>query len=572
MDAGDGRRTEPMKYELFIALRYLFSRQTAAEPSLIALITTAGIALAVATLIGVLAVVGGFEGDLRTKMLSTRAHILITGASHGEVEDPEAVQQVVEQMPHVEALSPFIESELMISSPTKYSIVVYRGVNPDLIRSVSSLEGDMLEGKIEWLSNSSEALQARLRARFGDDDGNVVPAGEDDPTMGDLHRLQQDIDNMKAQIEILRAEDGGSVDGQSGAADVVLGADAAEQVDDGSGAEDEVDDASSLMPALPAPRGTPLESETDDEALRNDGILMPSLPRPAGDGQEPLTGTRSARTLERSQNSRNLPGIIIGRGVQMSLRVLVGDTVNVINPDGDLGPQGPIPKSRPHRVVGVFYSGLLEYDETVGIVDMSTARELLGIPGQSVTGIEVRLDDLHIADEVAASLDQALADAGMPEVEVRSWKEMNRSLFSALALEKAAIAFGIGTIFIVSFLLILLVLWMFVADKAREIAVLKSIGASRASVAKIFVMQGALMGLFGALAGLTIGMSFVLYAVHVGIPLPADVYYIDRVPIEVQASEVMLVLFIAVVTSVAGAALPALQAAALDPVEGLRRE
>jgi lipoprotein-releasing system permease protein len=256
----------------------------------------------------------------------------------------------------------------------------------------------------------------------------------------------------------------------------------------------------------------------------------------------------------------------------MSLRVLVGDTVNVINPEGDLGPQGPVPRSRPHRVVGVFFSGLLEYDETVGIVQMETARELLNMPGNNVTGIEIRLDDMRIAEEVARELETHLEEAGVESIEVRSWQELNRSLFDALALEKAAIAFGIGTIFIVSFLLILLVLWMFVTDKAREIAVLKSLGSTRSEIARIFVLQGAMMGIFGAVVGLSIGMGFVLYATEVGIPLPADVYYIDRVPIEVQAAEVGLVLGVAVITSIAGAVVPALQAAALDPVEGLRRE
>lgn len=572
-----------MKYELFIAIRYLFSRQTASEPSLIALITTLGIALAVATLIGVLAVVGGFEGDLRSKMLSTRAHILITGESHGEVEDPEAVIEAIDGAPHVEAYSPFIETELMISSPTKYSIVVYRGVNPERIGEVSSLEDDMIEGRIDWLNDSSKALELRFKERFGDGEKPGGRDGSADPTMGDLNRLQQDIDNLQDRIAMLQAESDEAAtareDAANGPAAVAANEIAGDPAAAGEGAAADEPPAADektaggenpLMPSLPAPRRTPTGASPDEDALRRSGVLMPTLPSPSA--EKPLAGSRPGRALERTDDARSLPGIILGRGVQMSLRVLVGDTVNVINPDGDLGPSGPIPKSRPHRVVGIFFSGLLEYDETVGIVDMGTARELLSMPGSAVTGIEVRIDDMNVADDVARLLETRLAAAGLPDVEVRSWKEMNRSLFDALALEKVAIAFGIGTIFIVSFLLILLVLWMFVADKAREIALLKSIGATRGGIARIFIVQGALMGVGGGVLGLLVGMGFVSYAMLIGIPLPPEVYYIDRVPIEVSPAEVVMVLSVAIITSVAGAALPALQAAALDPVEGLRRD
>ena len=188
----------------------------------------------------------------------------------------------------------------------------------------------------------------------------------------------------------------------------------------------------------------------------------------------------------RPPRRRALPGIAIGREMARSLRVFVGDTVNVISPLGDLGPSGPQPKSRPFRVAGIFFTGMYEYDSKFAYIDLAEAQRFFGL-GESVHGFELKVRDV---DEARPILRRVLATLEGYPYRVRDWGEINRNLFSALMMEKVVMAVILGFIVLVASFIIVATLIMQVLDKRREIAVLKSMGAGQPSVMKIFVDRG----------------------------------------------------------------------------------
>lgn len=543
------------------------------------MLTVAGLALSTGMMIIVLSVFAGFEGDLRDKILGTHAHILVSGPEMDVLTNPEPLLGLIEQQPHVTGVSPFVESELMISSATNYSGLIVRGLEIGRPMPASDFEEYLIEGSLDWLEDSAQALHTR--SYDGWDASN--------PTLEQIDDLQRQIDATRSEIEALRrqAEQGFDMNGEplpdfakselelddSKAGDAQMPALPAPKNKREQGAENDA------MPALPAPtaKASPslpsmAESDSTDVSLMpalpppRPGA-MPSLPTPSDpSAMPPLPSAEPAEEVA----AKDVPGIVIGVELQRLLNVLVGDTVNLITPDGDLGPTGLVPRSRPYRVVGVFYTGFYLYDSGMGVMHIDDVRSLLNVPPNEVTGIEVRTNDVHAAYRVAESVETAIAAAGFTDVEVRDWRMLNRSLFVALKLERMAMAAVLIFFIAISGLLVLLVVLMFVIEKRREIAILKAIGASQGNIMRIFLAQGFTMGIVGASLGLMLALGFVAVAVYVGIPLDPDQYYIDRLPIEVSPWEFVLVTMSGLVVTMLATLIPALQAAKLDPVAGLR--
>ncbi len=259
------------------------------------------------------------------------------------------------------------------------------------------------------------------------------------------------------------------------------------------------------------------------------------------------------------------PGILIGVDLAKKLGVRVGDRVQLLTPDGTLSPMGMLPRSRSFAVAGIFQLGLFEFDTTYGLVTISVAQRLTSRDEPEL--IELRVDDIYRAPDVARAI---MADsAGVYLTE--DWTKLNQSLFKALWLEKMAISITIGLIILVAALNIVASLILLVMEKHRDIAILKTMGASGRSIRLIFMLQGAIIGMvgtgLGAIAGWVISTVADRYQL---IRLPSDVYQVTHVPFVILPLDFMLVVGLAFLICLVATIYPSRQASKLDPAEALR--
>ena len=271
-----------------------------------------------------------------------------------------------------------------------------------------------------------------------------------------------------------------------------------------------------------------------------------------------------------------LPGIIIGRELAKNLGVFLHETVYVVSPSGVATPMGMVPRMKPFLVVGIFESGFFEYDSTLAYISLKNCQEFLGM-GEMVTGIEIRVDDIYKADRIAKQIEQKL---GFPYWG-RNWMEMNKNLFSALKLEKRVMFLILSLIVLVAAFNIISALIMIVMEKNKDIAILKTMGATRAGIMKIFIFQGLIVGaigtFLGCIAGLAVAFNLEVLSRFVenlfGFKiLPGDVYYLSELPSHVNYSDVGIIILGTLLISFLSTIYPSWRASRLDPAEALRYE
>jgi lipoprotein-releasing system permease protein len=285
--------------------------------------------------------------------------------------------------------------------------------------------------------------------------------------------------------------------------------------------------------------------------------------------QDEEAGAGADRPKQRPAEARPvLPGILLGEELyEHTLRVFIGSDVDVACPMCGVGPAGPMPKLKPFRVAGHFYSGMYEFDSKLAYVSLRDAQKFLGTPGE-VTGIEVRTESPEAARAVADEIGRRLGST----FEVRSWEELNRGLFAALKLEKLAMFVVLTFIALVASFSVISTLLMLATQKGREIAILKSMGAKSDAVVRIFVAEGLYIGLLGLASGLAVGIAGCLLLSKYGLPLDPDVYYIQKLPVVMRASEIAAVGLAALALCCLATLYPAALASRLRPAEGLRYE
>jgi lipoprotein-releasing system permease protein len=270
------------------------------------------------------------------------------------------------------------------------------------------------------------------------------------------------------------------------------------------------------------------------------------------------------------------PGIILGIELSKHLSVSLNDNIQVISPLGTMTPMGMMPKMKRFRVEGIFYSGMYEFDNTMAYVSIKSAQKFFGM-GDRVSGIEVKTNDIYQVKKIGTEIHRKL---GFP-FWTKDWMEMNRNLFSALRLEKIAMFIILILIVLVAAFNIISTLIMVVMEKYKDIAILKSMGAPSRSILKIFIIEGGVIGVVGTILGtiLGLGAAFNLEKITGFVEnlfgfkiLSSDVYYIDKLPSQVNPGDVVMIVVTAILISLLATLYPSWRASKLDPAEALRYE
>ena len=397
-----------------------------------------------------LSVMSGFENDLKTKIRSTKADVVIEMQDDRPFTEWQAVDAKLAGIPGMVGSMAYIESEVIVKHATNAAGmgVVMRGIQPGRAPQVLGIERTLKEGKVSYLEHPEQ-----------------IPTGI-----------------------------GGRLDARDAA--------------DGDG---------------------------------------------TGEGAAP---------------ARVLPGILLGEELHLRiLRVFLGSEVDVACPVCGVGPAGPMPKLKPFRVAGHFYTGMYEFDSKLVYVGLRDAQKFLNMDGE-VTGIEIRTLTPEAAPAVAAEISRRLG----PGYLVRSWEELNSSLYAALRLEKLVMFIALCFIALVASFSIVANLIMMATEKAKEIAILKSMGARDGAIVRIFFGEGMYIGLVGMTIGITWGVLSCQLLERYGLPLPAEVYYIEKLPIVMRASEIAAVGLSALALCCLATVYPAMLASRIRPVSGLRYE
>ena len=271
--------------------------------------------------------------------------------------------------------------------------------------------------------------------------------------------------------------------------------------------------------------------------------------------------------LERKEEAGHLPGIILGNELAKQLRVFQGSRVRLMSTAGSLSPIGILPRVKTCEVIGIFKTDMYEYDSAMAYVSLSVAQGFLEL-GHDVHGVEVRLTDIFAAHDMARQIEKRMGAGTV----ARDWISMNKSLFSALELEKKSMFIIITLVVIVAAFNIVSTLIMVVMEKNKDIAIFKSMGATAAQIMKIFIYEGLVIGLSGTLAGVAGGLVVCdTLRRYKFIKLP-EVYPISTLPVEVVPQDVLLISGSAIIITLLATLYPSWQAAKIDPATALRYE
>jgi lipoprotein-releasing system permease protein len=267
-------------------------------------------------------------------------------------------------------------------------------------------------------------------------------------------------------------------------------------------------------------------------------------------------------------NGANPPGILLGSRLMADTGMVMNSKINVVSPEGDLTPFGPLPSIRKFYVSGIFETNFSDFDDGWAFTSIQAAQKALSLE-DVVNQIEVNVDDLNRADVIAKEIEKAIG----PQYTTTTWMELNKQLFSALNLERVVTMVVIGLILLVAALNILITLVMLVMEKYRDIAILMSMGARPGQVRRIFMFQGLLIGALGSAIGLIAGYSLAYFAgKYRWIQLPEAVYPISYLPFEARWTDGIWIAAVAILVSFLATLYPAKSATRIAPAEVLRYE
>jgi lipoprotein-releasing system permease protein len=263
--------------------------------------------------------------------------------------------------------------------------------------------------------------------------------------------------------------------------------------------------------------------------------------------------------------------VIIGKTLGKQLNAKIGDCVQITSPTigiafGANGARPPIAKQ--FRVIALFEAGFDQYDSKLAYADLYEAQQFYEL-GDSVTGVEMKVDDIDHAHAIGKDIDTLLNNG---VYRVMDWHELNRGLFTALLIQQIGMSCVLALIIIVAAFTVIATLIMVVLEKKKEIALLKALGAKSGAILRVFLYQGAIIGVIGTAAGLVVGYGGCKALEAYGFPLDPKVYFISKLPVEIRPHEFIITGVFAILICLVATIFPSLYAARLRPTDGLRAE
>jgi lipoprotein-releasing system permease protein len=402
-----------MRFEFFLAKRFLAGQRFGVFRLVTTVIAIGGTAIGVAALLVTLAVMDGFRNDIQDKILGTQPHVVVIHPFGQQIPNDPTILSNISRIPHVSGASPFISAQALLQSDSKVTGLMLRGIEPETEKNVTQLSSILTSGR--W----------------------------------------EDLD----------------------------------------------------------------------------------------------------------QN-----GIVLGQELAMSVGAHVGEKMTLIAPQQEGTNWTLTPHMKIYKVVGIFKSGMYEYDANLAYLRLAAAEDLLGF-GKTITGYGVRVDDIDRSAQVSTAIQKTVGT----QLWTRSWQDLNRPLFSAMKLERTVMFIILTLIILVSSFTIISNLLLLTIEKAREIGILQAIGASPKQVGMIFLINGLMLGGSGVGLGLILGVGISAFLKHFPlIKLPADVYYVDRLPISLSLHTIESVAGCALLLVLASILYPAAKARQMDPVQAIR--
>ncbi|MBC8071401.1 MAG: FtsX-like permease family protein [Deltaproteobacteria bacterium] len=535
-------------------------------------------------LVVVLSLMSGLEGDMRDKILNQKAHVRVARADGRPFADYLGLSSELAAAPGVVGASPYLEGEIMVRSRLNRQGAILSGIVPDLHATASNLPGLVREGSYEYLESPEsipdpdpfalepESTPWRLRH---------LEKKEPKPAATKPKGVDAEASAPKPG-EVSAGMAGVGLQGIDGKADA--GRDAASKLPSPPHfdlpkpppreADDGWEDPAVELGRAPAPEADKPAAEADDEGWEDPAEELGQ--RKPGPPELQLPPRQDAGNTDEEWLSVDGDGVVedpvlVGRELASELGISTGSEVQLITPVGRMTPAGRMPGSLLAQVGGVFFSGMYEYDRKNIYAPLPVVQRFL-LAGDRVSGIEIKLADVDAIDEGKAAALAVVHAAGRDdELIVEDWRDLNRNLFSAMFLEKVAMFIALLFVVLVASFGILASNLMSVMEKSKEIAILKAMGTSDRGILRVFIAEGLCVGILGSLGGIGTGLGLCWWLDFCGLPLNENVYYVEKLPVVVDPSEVALVGVAALVIVCLSSLYPALVASRLRPVDALRQ-
>ncbi len=560
-----------MGYPVQIALRYLGSKKQAFV-SVGTLFAMLGVALGVAALAIVMSVTGGFQEQFREKVLGVNAHVIVLKyAVH--FRDYRDVMKKVEQVPGVVAVAPFVINPMMVTHGDRTATgVLLKGVDPEQMPKVLDLPRHIVEGSLEGMrkpgAKPPEAPRDAFPPPASSSSGPTINFRDTTPDAGtrlSLHEaIEQRIAEDKAK-DALAGLDAGTADIATLIATGAAGDIAKKQAAEPAPAPTAKDPLDAILDAPPADAGAPVALLPTGEVTPEGGYKSELPP------DDVLPESIDPDPCRSPQQIAALPGVVIGKSLAKRLDVGLGDCLQITSPQigmsfGASGARPPIAKQ--FRVIAIFEAGFDQYDSKLVYTDLYEAQAFYE-QGDSVTGVEAKVDDIEKAADIGKQVDKLLSNGVYHTMD---WRELNHGLFTALLIQQIAMSVVLTLIIVVAAFTVIATLIMVVLDKKKEIGLLKALGASDQAILRVFLYQGGIIGLVGTALGLIVGWVSCKFLLAYGFPLDPKVYFISKLPVNVRPTEFIITGVVAILICLVATIFPALYAARLRPSDALRAE